>query len=373
MERRYGKHHVEPDHDTSREDAEDSMSFEEGNPPSDFIAESSINSGLLDLGSDEVGDGLSNDGGKSIGYGDFDEVSYYLQEIGKTPLLTDEEEIKLAKQIKRGDYARKRLEDEFVYYLSEETHGKFEKAAVQGMEAKDHMVRANLRLVISIAKKYRGRGVDFLDLIQEGNQGLMKAVDKFDHTMGNKFSTYATWWIRQGITRAILSQGRTIRLPVHIGGRLGTIREAARKLEQENGEYPTTEEIASYLKLSPIVVRTTIQDGREPVSLEEPTGEGDDEGDGSLIDFIPGSRDEAGEVIDNIQREDMRAVLAAARLTDREREVIELRYGLRDGEFRTLEEVGEMFKVTRERIRQIEAIALRKLRHPSSGLGRFRP
>lgn len=373
MERRYGRQSAKPDRGTTQGDTEDSVLFEEGNPPSDFIAGSSANSGLLDLDSDEVEDGLSNDGGKGTGYDDFDEVSYYLQEIGKTPLLTDKEEIKLAKQIKRGDYARKRLEDEFVHYLSEETHGKFEKAAFQGMEARDHMVKANLRLVISIAKNYRGRGVDFLDLIQEGNQGLMKAVDKFDHTMGNKFSTHATWWIMQGITRAILSQGRTIRLPVHIGGRLGTIRKAARQLEQENGEYPTIEEIASHLSLNPIVVRTTIQDGIEPVSLEEPTGEGDDEGDSSLIDFIPGSQDEAEEVINNIERGDMRAVLDAARLTDREREIIELRYGFRDGEFRTLEEVGEMFKVTRERIRQIEAIALRKLRHPSSGLGRFRP
>jgi RNA polymerase primary sigma factor len=267
-----------------------------------------------------------------------DSVRMWLREIGKTPLLTTEEEIQLAR----------RIEDKSNPELAE--------------EAKMILTEANLRLVVSIAKKYSGRGMSFPDLIQEGNIGLIRAVEKFDYRKGYKFSTYATWWIRQAITRAIADQGRTIRIPVHMVETINRLIKTSGHLLQELGREPTLEEIAREMDLTPERVSEIIRIAPEPLSLETPIGE---EEDSHLSDFVPD--DEAispAEAASNlILREQIEDVLA--KLTQRERDVLKMRFGLEDGYPRTLEEVGRHFKVTRERIRQIEAKALKKLRHPS--------
>lgn len=262
-----------------------------------------------------------------------DPVKIYLKEIGRVPLLSAEEEIELAQRMSQGDsYAKKRLSE------------------------------ANLRLVVSIAKKYVGRGMQFLDLIQEGNLGLIKAVEKFDYTKGFKFSTYATWWIRQAITRAIADQARTIRIPVHMVETITKVKKVSSQLLHENGHDPTAEEIALKLEMPVERVREIMRIAQDPVSLETPIGE---EEDSHLGDFIPDddapAPAEAASLI--LLKEKLNDVLAT--LTDREAKVLKLRFGLEDGRSRTLEEVGKEFDVTRERIRQIEAKALRKLRHPS--------
>ena len=262
-----------------------------------------------------------------------DPVRMYLKEIGVVPLLTNEEEQELAILVEQGD-----------------------------TEAKQRLAEANLRLVVSIAKRYVGRGMQFLDLIQEGNMGLMKAVDKFDYTKGFKFSTYATWWIRQAITRAIADQARTIRISVHMVETINKLVREQRNLLQELGQDPTPEQIAERMDMTPDKVREILKIAQEPVSLETPIGEEDDS---HLGDFIE------DEVIENpvdyttrvVLREQLDEVLDT--LTDREENVLRLRFGLDDGKMRTLEDVGKVFNVTRERIRQIEAKALRKLRHPS--------
>ena len=262
-----------------------------------------------------------------------DPVRMYLKEIGNVPLLTTEQEVELAKRVEAGDE-----------------------------EAKKQLTEANLRLVVSIAKKYVGRGMPFLDLIQEGNMGLMKAVDKFDYTKGYKFSTYATWWIRQAITRGIADTGRTIRVPVHMVETINKTLRMTRTLLQELGREPTPEEVAERLNVSVSRVREVLKISRDPVSLDTPIGEEDDS---HLGDFI--EDDSALSPADSAAFSMLRAELASAleSLTDRERQVVKLRFGLEDGRARTLEEVGKEFNVTRERIRQIEAKALRKLRHPS--------
>ena len=262
-----------------------------------------------------------------------DPVRMYLKEIGNVPLLTTEQEVELAKRVEAGDE-----------------------------EAKKQLTEANLRLVVSIAKKYVGRGMPFLDLIQEGNMGLMKAVDKFDYTKGYKFSTYATWWIRQAITRGIADTGRTIRVPVHMVETINKTLRMTRTLLQELGREPTPEEVAERLNVSVARVREVLKISRDPVSLDTPIGEEDDS---HLGDFI--EDDSALSPADSAAFSMLRAELATAleSLTDRERQVVKLRFGLEDGRARTLEEVGKEFNVTRERIRQIEAKALRKLRHPS--------
>ncbi len=262
-----------------------------------------------------------------------DPVRMYLKEIGNVPLLTTEQEVELAKRVEAGDE-----------------------------EAKKQLTEANLRLVVSIAKKYVGRGMPFLDLIQEGNMGLMKAVDKFDYTKGYKISTYATWWIRQAITRGIADTGRTIRVPVHMVETINKTLRMTRTLLQELGREPTPEEVAERLNVSVSRVREVLKISRDPVSLDTPIGEEDDS---HLGDFI--EDDSALSPADSAAFSMLRAELATAleSLTDRERQVVKLRFGLEDGRARTLEEVGKEFNVTRERIRQIEAKALRKLRHPS--------
>ena len=262
-----------------------------------------------------------------------DPVKIYLKEIGRVPLLSSDEEIELAQRMAKGDsYAKKRLSE------------------------------ANLRLVVSIAKKYVGRGMQFLDLIQEGNLGLIKAVDKFDYTKGYKFSTYATWWIRQAITRSIADQARTIRIPVHMVETINKLIRISRQLLQEYGREPTSEEIAKEMGITVEKVREIKKISQDPVSLETPIGE---EEDSHLGDFIPD--DDVPAPVDaaaySMLKEQLMEVLDT--LSDREKKVLMLRFGLEDGRPRTLEEVGKEFNVTRERIRQIEAKALRKLRHPS--------
>lgn len=262
-----------------------------------------------------------------------DPVKVYLKEIGRVPLLSSDEEVDLATRMSNGDpEARKRLSE------------------------------ANLRLVVSIAKRYVGRGMQFLDLIQEGNLGLIKAVEKFDHTKGFKFSTYATWWIRQAITRAIADQARTIRIPVHMVETINKVKKVSSQLLHKNGHEPTAEEIANEIDMSVDKVREIMRVAQEPVSLETPIGEEEDSHLGDFIpdDDAPAPADAASHIL---LREQLSEVLHT--LTPREEKVLRLRFGLEDGRSRTLEEVGREFNVTRERIRQIEAKALRKLRHPS--------
>ncbi len=267
------------------------------------------------------------------GIGVEDPVRLYLKEIGKIPLLTSEEETLLAKRMEEGDE-----------------------------EAKKQLAEANLRLVVSIAKRYAGRGMQFLDLIQEGNLGLIKAVDKFDYRKGYKFSTYATWWIRQSITRAIADQARTIRIPVHMVETINRLLRTSRQLVQELGREPSDEEIAAKMEITPERVREIRKISQDPVSLETPVGEEDDS---HLGDFI--QDDQVAVPVEEATFQLLREQLAEAlsALTEREQKVLRMRFGLDDGRARTLEEVGREFKVTRERIRQIEAKALRKLRHPS--------
>jgi RNA polymerase primary sigma factor len=289
-----------------------------------------------------IADGLSLD----------DPVRMYLKEIGRVPLLSMEQEKSLAMRIEAGELEGRR-------------NGAADSKVVDsGEEAKRQLTEANLRLVVSIAKKYVGRGMLFLDLIQEGNLGLIRAVEKFDYRKGYKFSTYATWWIRQAITRALADQARTIRIPVHMVETINRLIKVSRQLLQELGREPSVEEIAESMGLTPEKVREVMKISQEPISLETPIGE---EEDSHLGDFIEDQEAvapaEAASVM--LLKEKMQDVLQ--NLTDRERKVLVLRFGLEDGHQRTLEEVGQEFGVTRERIRQIEAKALRKLRHPSRG------
>ena len=299
-----------------------SITDKDGNPSSKYVVEAPKPEELTD---EEL---LGSNSAKVN-----DPVRMYLKEIGVVPLLSNEEEKELAIAVENGD-----------------------------LEAKQRLAEANLRLVVSIAKRYVGRGMQFLDLIQEGNMGLMKAVDKFDYSKGFKFSTYATWWIRQAITRAIADQARTIRIPVHMVETINKLVREQRNLLQELGQDPTPEQIAERMDMTPDKVREILKIAQEPVSLETPIGEEDDS---HLGDFIE------DEVIENPVDYTTRVVLreqldeALDTLTDREENVLRLRFGLDDGKMRTLEDVGKVFNVTRERIRQIEAKALRKLRHPS--------
>lgn len=288
-----------------------------------------------------------------------DPVRMYLKEIGRVPLLTGAEEVTLAKAIEEGEKAAKRLETKHI--ADKKERRKQERLEREGWAAKRKLVEANLRLVVSIAKRYVGRGMLFLDLIQEGNLGLIRAVEKFDYKKGYKFSTYATWWIRQAITRAIADQARTIRIPVHMVETINKLVRIQRQLLQDLGREPSPEEIAKEMDMPPSKVREILKISQEPVSLETPIGE---EEDSQLGDFI--EDEEAVVPVDaasfSLLQEQLRDVLEE--LSDRERKVIELRFGLIDGHPRTLEEVGRVFNVTRERIRQIESKTLSKLRIP---------
>jgi RNA polymerase primary sigma factor len=291
-----------------------------------------------------------------------DAVQHYLQEIGRVALLTAGEEVELAERIERGNAAEDRLAELNAQSLP--LRMALEQDLQLGNDARRHLIQANLRLVVSIAKKYVGRGLSLLDLIQEGNIGLMRAVEKFDHRKGNRFSTYATWWIRQAVTRAIAEQGRTIRLPVHMSESVGQVKRTTERLSQSLERQPTAEEIAMALGQPVDRIRRVLEAARRPVSLETPVG---DEGDHTLGDFLPD--DELPSPAEFASSQLLRRDLSAAldHLNERERRIIDLRYGLLDGRRRTLEEVGRALGMTRERARQIEAEALRRLRSPDVG------
>ena len=303
------------------------------------------------------------DGGKRAPTSDL--VRIYLREIGRVPLLTAEDEVDLAKYIEAGLFAEEKLDVDGVglpdFRMPSAIHGDLELLVAEGVRAKQRLIEANLRLVVSIAKRYIGRGLVFLDLIQEGNLGLIRAVEKFDYTRGYKFSTYATWWIRQAITRAIADQARTIRVPVHMVETINKLSRVQRQLHQELGREASTEEIAAEMGLEPERVAEIQRIAQEPVSLQSPIGE--EESD--LGDFIEDADAvvpiEAAAFI--LLQDQLERVLHE--LAEREQRIIRLRFGLTDGHPRTLEEVGQEFGVTRERIRQIESKTLAKLRHPS--------
>jgi RNA polymerase primary sigma factor len=280
-----------------------------------------------------------------------DPVRMYLREIGRVPLLSAAEEVALAKRMEKGKIERTKASDTQRMGI-----------VLDAEDAQQRLTEANLRLVVSVAKKYIGRGMSLLDLIQEGNIGLIRAVEKYDYTKGFKFSTYATWWIRQAITRAIADQARTIRIPVHMVETINRLIRTSRRLLQELGREPLAEEIAAEMQITPDRVREIIKVSQEPVSLEMPIGEEDDSHLGDFIEDATALAP-ADAASHQLLKEQVEDVLGG--LTDRERKVLVLRFGLDDGRSRTLEEVGKEFKVTRERIRQIEAKALRKLRHPS--------
>ncbi len=291
-----------------------------------------------------------------------DSVQHYLQEIGRVSLLSAAEEVELAERMERGKAATMRLASAEV--LSAQLRAALRADIFSGQDARRHLIQANLRLVVSIAKKYVGRGLALLDLIQEGNIGLMRAVEKFDYHKGNRFSTYATWWIRQAVTRSIAEQGRTIRLPVHMSESVGQVKRAAERLAQALERQPTAEEIATALGQPLDRVERVLEAARRPVSLETPVGE---DGEHTLGDFL--QDDELPTPADFASQQLLRQDLAAAlqHLSERERRIIDLRYGLADGQRRTLEEVGKVLGMTRERARQIEAEALRRLRAPDVG------
>jgi len=291
-----------------------------------------------------------------------DSVQHYLQEIGRVSLLSAAEEVELAERMERGKAATVRLTSAEV--LSAQLRTALRADVFSGQDARRHLIQANLRLVVSIAKKYVGRGLALLDLIQEGNIGLMRAVEKFDYHKGNRFSTYATWWIRQAVTRSIAEQGRTIRLPVHMSESVGQVKRAAERLAQALKRQPSAEEIATALGQPLDRVERVLEAARRPVSLETPVGE---DGEHTLGDFL--QDDELPTPADFASQQLLRQDLAAAlqHLSERERRIIDLRYGLADGQRRTLEEVGKVLGMTRERARQIEAEALRRLRAPEVG------
>ena len=288
-----------------------------------------------------------------------DTIGLYLKEIGRVPLLTAEEEVSLAKRMEAGKLAQEELAADG---LNPEKRSELRELMLDGLSAREHLIRANSRLVISVAKKYIGRGVPFLDLIQEGNIGLIRAANKFKYRLGHKFSTYATWWIRQAVTRAIADQSRTIRVPVHMGDQINKLLRTAHRLTQELGREPSSEELAIALEIPTRKAEEMLRVARRPLSLEMPT---DDDGDSELGDFIEDEDSTApdDEVTSSMLRDLLQYILQD--LPPREVRILQLRYGLVDGETYTLEEVGKKLGVTRERVRQIEAQALSRLRHPT--------
>jgi RNA polymerase primary sigma factor len=289
-----------------------------------------------------------------------DTVGLYLKEMARVPLLSTAEEIDLAKRLEAGNAAEKKLKKLNGSATPEKVEA-LNCLILDGCAARDHLIKANTRLVVSIAKKYMGRGVPFLDLIQEGNLGLMKAVEKFDYKRGYRFSTYATWWIRQTITRALADQGRTIRVPVHMSDRIRRLYKVARQLEQLNGCKPTAEEIAEEMNLDPRKVQWMLKVSWRPLSLERPVGEDEDSELGSFIEDLT-TPTPTQTSYQNLLHEKVEEVLST--LSEREARILRLRFGLLNGRCYTLEEVGKTFGLTRERIRQIEGKALRRLRHP---------
>ncbi len=305
---------------------------------------------------------LSEDLGYQQALDSDDVVGLYLKEAGRVPLLTAEEEVALAKRMERGVLAEQQLA-EYGDTLPPDDVYTLRDLIEDGQLAQEHLVRANARLVISVAKKYIGRGVPFLDLIQEGNIGLIRATNKFEYQRGHKFSTYATWWIRQAVSRAVADQGRTIRVPVHMGDQLNRLRRVQLQLLQELGRDPTIEELAEGMETTPDKIENLMEISRHPVSLETPI---DDEGDSTFGDFVEdsGSPAPAEEVATHLLHEQLERALG--RLPKREAQILKLRYGLEDGRVYTLEEVGQAIGVTRERVRQLEAQALNRLRQSSA-------
>lgn len=291
-----------------------------------------------------------------------DVVGLYLKEAGRVSLLNAEEEVELARRMEAGDFAREKLDSEGLQLPLDDVYT-LEEIVEDGEAAQEHLVRANVRLVISVAKKYIGRGVPFLDLIQEGNIGLIRATNKFEYQRGHKFSTYATWWIRQAVSRAVADQGRTIRVPVHMGDQLNRMRRFQLQLTQELGRDPSIAELASGMETTPDKVEDLMEISRRPVSLEAPI---DEEGDSTFGDFVEdvNSPAPADEVASHLLHEQLDEALE--RLPGREAQILRLRYGLEDGRVYTLEEVGQTIGVTRERVRQLEAQALNRLRQSSA-------
>ncbi|HEY4690607.1 MAG TPA: sigma-70 family RNA polymerase sigma factor [Anaerolineae bacterium] len=319
------------------------------------------NSDVASIEEDTIDEEADDEDGEEddlTGVASDDTVGLYLKEMARVPLLTNQEEVALAKALRRGRDAAKQLHRTRP---ASRRRSRLEAYVDQAHAAREHLIKANTRLVVSIAKKYIGRGVPFLDLIQEGNLGLMKAVEKFDYLRGFRFSTYATWWIRQTITRAIADQGRTIRVPVHMSDRIRRLYKAARQLEQENGRKPTAEEIAEELKIEPRKVQWMMKVSWRPLSLELPVGEDEDAELGSFIEDET-TPSPTQLVQQRLLREKVEEVLST--LSPREARILRLRYGLTNGRAYTLEEVGRKFGLTRERIRQIQGRALRRLRHP---------
>ena len=309
---------------------------------------------------------LTSDAGYQAALDTDDVVGLYLKEAGRVPLLTAEEEVLLAKRMEKAEFARERLEDcedtdiaELTWSEEQDLRSEIE----DGEKAQEHLIRANARLVISVAKKYMGRGVHFLDLIQEGNIGLIRATNKFEYQRGHKFSTYATWWIRQAVSRAVADQGRTIRIPVHMGDQLNRMRRVQLQLLQELGREPKIEELARGMDTTPAKVENLLEISRRPVSLETPI---DDEGDSTFGDFVEDINSPApsDEVTTHLLRFQLQQALD--KLPAREAQILRLRYGLADGRVYTLEEVGQTIGVTRERVRQLEAQALQRLRQSSA-------
>ncbi|MFW6115566.1 MAG: sigma-70 family RNA polymerase sigma factor [Chloroflexota bacterium] len=315
---------------------------------------------VVDRSGDAGSNGSDSDGGSPLDAIRVDDsIGLYLKEIGQVPLLTREEEISLAKRMEAAKRARKALERDG---LDSDSRVALKSIVQDGLAAREHLVQANSRLVVSVAKKYMGRGVPFIDLIQEGNIGLIRAAKKFDYTLGNKFSTYATWWIRQAVTRAIADQSRTIRIPVHMGDQINKLLRTTHRLTQELGRDPSAQEMAAALDLDTERVENMLQVARRPLSLELPI---DEDGDSELGDFI--ENDEAAAPAEVVSSSILRDLLQDVLddLSPREVRILQMRYGLVDGETYTLEEVGQKLGVTRERIRQIEVQALSRLRHPA--------
>ena len=309
---------------------------------------------------------LTADAGYQAALDTDDVVGLYLKEAGRVPLLTASEEVLLAKRMEAAEFARERLHDadsQTIEVLSWSEEQCLRETMMDGEQAQEHLIRANARLVISVAKKYIGRGVPFLDLIQEGNIGLIRATNKFEYQRGHKFSTYATWWIRQAVSRAVADQGRTIRVPVHMGDQLNRMRRVQLQLQQEFGRDATPAEVAREMDTTPDKVENLLEISRRPVSLESPI---DDEGDSSFGDFVEDSNSPApsDEVTTHLLHTQLQQALD--KLPDREAQILRLRYGLADGRVYTLEEVGNTIGVTRERVRQLEAQALNRLRQSSA-------
>ncbi len=309
---------------------------------------------------------LTSDAGYQAALDTDDVVGLYLKEAGRVPLLTAQEEVMLAKRMEAAVFARARLEEpeiEQIEVMSWSEEQRLRETMMDGERAQEHLIRANARLVISVAKKYIGRGVPFLDLIQEGNIGLIRATNKFEYQRGHKFSTYATWWIRQAVSRAVADQGRTIRVPVHMGDQLNRMRRVQLQLLQELGREPKIDELATGMDTTPDKVENLLEISRRPVSLETPI---DDEGDSTFGDFVEDSNSPAPseEVATHLLHVQLQQALD--KLPDREAQILRLRYGLADGRVYTLEEVGQTIGVTRERVRQLEAQALNRLRQSSA-------